>query len=312
MERIGDPLPVALVLWRRLPLGLRIAYVPRGPVFDHDDAGQLDAALEALARMARSRRAIFLKVDPEIPAERRDLVEVYRRHGFFRSAQDVQPVVATLELNLRQDEERILAGLDKDTRWSVRTAERRGVLVAERNDESALAAFADLYAQTGKRADFITRPRAYYLETWRRVLWDGHAGLFVALVGDEIAACAMPFWCGDRALYMYGASGDAARKSYASYLLQWHCIREAKRRGFARYDLGGVPLEPSEDDPLYGVYLFKKGFGGRRIAFAGAYDVTANQALYRAWLAAAPRMYVLLAALRGRRARMPVRREVSP
>src|SRR5919201_2713436 len=30
--RFGEPLPVALVLWRSLPLGRRLAYVPRGPI----------------------------------------------------------------------------------------------------------------------------------------------------------------------------------------------------------------------------------------------------------------------------------------
>src|SRR2546422_5109887 len=63
--RVGDTLPVGLVLWRRLPLGQTIGYVPRGPTFDHDDVQQLDRALVELAAKARQRSAIFVKVDPE-------------------------------------------------------------------------------------------------------------------------------------------------------------------------------------------------------------------------------------------------------
>ena len=296
--RIGDPLPVALVLWRTLPLGQRIAYVPRGPVFDHGHAAQFEAALAALARRAREAGAIFLKVDPEIPADRTDLLDVYARAGFVRSPQDVQPVLSTLQIDLAQTEDAILAGFDKDTRWSVRTAERRGVQIRERSDLDALRAFYELYETTGRRASFITRTAVYYLTVWRRLIEAGHAALFVATVDERIVAGAMLFWCGERAVYMYGASGDLARKTYATYLLQWQCIRHARARGCARYDLGGVPREPSASDPMYGVYLFKKGFGGARRDFAGAHDVVPKPFLYRLWLAVEPRAYATLALLR--------------
>lgn len=297
--RVGDPLPLALVLWKDLPAGLRFAYVPRGPVFDHREPAQLEAALEALRRRAREERAIFLKVDPEVPRERDDLLAVYRRCGFARSAEDVQPVLATLEIDLRRQEEAILADLDKDTRWSVRQAERRGVEVAERADDAALAAFYEIYALTGRRARFITRARDYYLAVWGALLSAGYASLLVALVEGRIVAGAMLFWCGNRAIYMYGASDDVARRTFATYGLQWRCIRLARERGCARYDLGGVPLDPAARDPMRGVYLFKKGFGGARREFAGAHDTTPRPLLYRLWLLAEPRAYAALARLRG-------------
>ena len=304
--RIGDPLPVASVHWRRFPLGQTIAYVPRGPIFDHDDPRQLDLALESLAEVARRRKPIFLKVDPEIDAAREDLVALYARHGFFRSRQDVQPVLATLEVDLCRSEDEILKAFDKDTRWSVRTAEKRGVTVEERRDDASLREVTALYEETGRRGDFITRSASYYPRVWRSLIDAGHATLFAAVVDARVAAAAVIFWCGERALYMYGASGEAARKSYAAYALQWHAMRAAKARGARRYDFGGVPAEPSESHPQYGLYLFKKGFGGTFRRFAGAYDVAASPARYRAWLAVEPRLYTALALLRGRRPSMPV------
>ena len=83
-------------------------------------------------------------------------------------------------------------------------------------------------------------------------------------------------------------------------------MRAAKGRGARRYDFGGVPLEATESHPQYGLYLFKKGFGGARHVFAGAYDVTASLVRYRAWLAIEPRLYTAVALLRGRRPTMPV------
>ncbi len=299
--QVGAPLPVALVLWRAVPAGQRFGYVPRGPVFDHDDPAQLDAALAAIAGRARERGAMFVKVDAEIPREREDLLAAYARRGFARSPQDVQPVLATLEIDLRREEDAILAELDKDTRWSIRTAERRGVSVAERSDDDALADFYGLYEETGRRARFITRAPEYYRAVWRTLIDAGHATLFVAAHEGRTVAGAIVLWCGDRAVYMYGASGEVARKTYATYGLQWRCIRHARERGAARYDLGGIPVAPTERDPMYGVYVFKKGFGGTRREFAGAYDVASKPFLYRLWLAAEPRAYAALALLRGKR-----------
>ena len=304
--RMGDPLPLASVHWRRFPLGQTIAYVPRGPVFDHDEPAQLDRALEALASLARRRGPIFLKVDPEIDASREELVSAYARHGFVRSRQEVQPVLATYEVDLCRSEDEILKAFDKDTRWSVRTAEKRGVVVEERRDDDSLREVTGLYEETGRRGDFITRPGAYYRQVWRALIDAGHATLFAAVVDGRIAAAAVLFWCGERALYMYGASGEVARRSYAAYALQWQAMRAAKARGARRYDLGGVPLDPSESHPQYGLYLFKKGFGGTRRVFAGAYDVAPSRARYRAWLALEPRLYTAIAILRGRRPSMPV------
>lgn len=306
--RVGDPLPVALVLWRRLPFGQTIGYVPRGPVFDHADPAQLERALASLAELARRRGAVFVKVDPEIDAGRAELVETYARHGFFRSRQEVQPVLATFEVDLLRDEEEILKGFDKDTRWSVRTAEKRGVAVGERADDAAIEAVIGLYEETGRRGDFITRTAAYYRTVWRALIDAGHATLYAATVDGAIAAAAVVFWCGDRGLYMYGASGEVARKTYAAYALQWHCMRAARARGATRYDLGGVPVEAKESDPQYGLHLFKKGFGGERRVFAGAHDVTTSRFRYEAWLALEPKLYTGVALLRGRRPSMPVSR----
>jgi lipid II:glycine glycyltransferase (peptidoglycan interpeptide bridge formation enzyme) len=99
----------------------------------------------------------------------------------------------------------------------------------------------------------------------------------------------MTWRCGERELYMYGASNDEGRRSYASYGLQWECIAGAKVGGARAYDLGGIPVDPDrKDDPWYGPYLFKKGFGGTVRAYVGAHDTVPRQLPYRAFLAAEP------------------------
>ena len=284
--RIGDPLPLALVLWRDALPGRPIGYVPRGPVAAPNDTRGLGEALHGLVRLARERNAIFLKVDPELGPE---IAAGPLRDAGFRRASDIQPVLATLVLDLRPDEDAMLAALEKDTRWSVRQAPKRGVLTREATDEVSLRAFYQLYATTGGRAGFITRTWRYYRETWGTLLGAGLASLRLAYVDRQAVAGAMVWRCGHRALYQTSATSDAGRKSYAAYALLWECIIEAKRAGRREFDLGGIPWDlERKDDPMYGPYVFKRGFGGDVRRWVGAHDVVPSPLWYRAYRAAEP------------------------
>lgn len=298
--RVGDPLPAALVLWRRVPVLGRVAYVPRGPVTAPGDADGLERTLRALATLARERGAVFLKVDPELGTD--EAAPALARAGYRRGA-DVQALLATLVIDLTPDLDTVLAGLEKDTRWSVRQSAKRGVEVREAADDAALRAFYELYRLTGGRARFITRPWDYYAFVWRTLVDEGLARLRLAYLGDRAVAGAMTWRCGERELYMYGASSEEGRKCYASYGLQWECITGAKASGALTYDLGGIPADPSrKDDPMYGPYLFKKGFGGSARTYVGAHDTVPRELPYRAFLAAEP-LYTRALQLLGRGAR---------
>ncbi len=284
--RIGDPLPLALVLWRDVLPGRPIGYVPRGPIVAAGDGAGLRTALARLAEIARDRRAIFVKADPELTSE---AAAGPLRDAHFRRGADIQPVLATLVLDLRADEDALLAGLDKDTRWSVRQAPKRGVITREVTDEASLRLFYDLYATTGGRAGFITRTWDYYRTVWGTLISAGLASLRLAYVEGAAVAGAMVWRCGDRALYQTGATNDAGRKSYAAYALLWECIIEARHAGRRAFDMGGIPLDTErKDDPMYGPYLFKRGFGGEIRRWVGAHDTVPAELLYRAYRVAEP------------------------
>lgn len=285
--RIGDTLPLALVLWRMVIRGMRVGYVPRGPIIAPGDSGGLGDALARLADLARERDAVFLKVDPELAPELAG--PALRDAGYRRSTQDIQPVLATLVLDLAPDEDTLMAGLEKDTRWSVRQAAKRGIRVREGSDEAALRAFYDLYATTGGRAGFITRTWPYYRDTWGTLIAAGLATLRLAYADGAAVAGAMIWRCGERALYQTGATNAAGRTSYAAYALLWECIIGAKRDGRRMFDLGGIPLDLGrKDDPMYGPYLFKRGFGGDVRRWVGAHDTVPSPLLYRTYLLALP------------------------
>lgn len=80
-----------------------------------------------------------------------------------------------------------------------------------------------------------------------------------------------------------------------TYLLQWEAMRWAKEQGCREYDLWGVPDTDEEtletgfsdrSDGLWGVYRFKRGFGGTLMRSAGAWDhpyIPLIYPFYRRW-----------------------------
>lgn len=288
----------ALVLWRPLPGGLRFGYCPRGPVAS---PAELPEVLRALAAHATATKgALVLKVDPERTAD--EAGAALQAAGFVRGP-DIQPVIATLVLGLEGDDAALLAGFEKDTRWSVRQPEKRGVAVYQGTSDADLGAFYDLYALTGRRAGFITRTAAYYHTVWRTLIDAGLATLWLAEHDGRPVAGAMTWHCGDREVYQYGATNDAGRKLYAAYGLLWRCIAEAHARGARAFDFGGIPADPSDTtDPMHGPYLFKKGFGGTVTQWVGAHDAVPRRLAYRAFLVLEP-AYTRARQVAGRRSR---------
>jgi lipid II:glycine glycyltransferase (peptidoglycan interpeptide bridge formation enzyme) len=92
---------------------------------------------------------------------------------------------------------------------------------------------------------------------------------------------------------VYGGSSEMERERMPNYLLQWEAMRWAKARGCEEYDLWGVPDESQEaleahfaerSDGLWGVYRFKRGFGGDVRRAVQASDRVYRPLLYRLYL----------------------------
>lgn len=286
LEEGGEIVAGAQVLIRDLPLG-SLAYVPRGPVVGpqgEENLGELWARLHILARQEGS---VFLRLEPDWKGgERSRLLE---REGFRQAPESIQPQ-STLAVDIEESVESILSQMKPKTRYNIRLAERKGVVVREGREED-LGAFYQLLRITGGRDRFFVHSGHYYLEAWRAFAPRGMGRLFLAFYGDQMLAGLMAFAFGRRAYYLYGASSDEHRSLMPNYLLQWEAIRWAKERGCLRYDLWGIPDEVGRDgEPpdfaqrkggLWGVYRFKRGFGGRVGRTIGAFDYVYSPALYR-------------------------------
>jgi lipid II:glycine glycyltransferase (peptidoglycan interpeptide bridge formation enzyme) len=229
--------------------------------------------------LCRQKRATFLKIEPDgwettEPSESslRTLPE-----GFRPGGQEIQPR-RTLIVDLSGDEEAVLGRMKQKTRYNIRLALKKGVAACPSDD---LDAFYRLMQATGQRDGFSVHSLAYYRQAYELFHPQGECALFIAELAGEPLGGLMAFAHGARAWYFYGASADEHRQVMPTYLLQWEAMRWARQRGCTSYDLWGVPDASEQDleaqfstrsDGLWGVYRFKRGFGGHLQRALGPWD----------------------------------------
>lgn len=300
----GRPIGAAQVLIRQTPLGT-IAYVPRGPLLSAETPGEAGAVLEGLHTVARDEGATFLKIEPEI----RNSPEAQRfflAQG-FRPSEEIQPR-STLIVDLRGGVETLRSRLSTRTRYNVGLATRRGVTVVQ-GGAADLPSFYQLLEVTSRRRNFMIHSLDYYEEVWSCLDASGMVRLFLAMHEDELLAAALILVMDARAYYMYGASNGKHRNLKPNDLLQWEALRWAQANGCVSYDLWGIPdavgeqaesgeVLDADDQTLWGVYQFKRGFGGAIVRYVGAYDYVYSPARYWLWLTLLPRLRRAISLLR--------------
>jgi lipid II:glycine glycyltransferase (peptidoglycan interpeptide bridge formation enzyme) len=281
-------LALAATQVRRLPVGRAFWYVPHGPVLDYgaDEAGdRLRAVVRGLAGAGAADAAIAVRFEPRLEAGSGELASFARLR--LRRVDAALQVGQTRIVELG-DDEALIAGFDKDTRYGVRRAEREGVRVAICDDASDVRPIDELHAlvaETQHRAGFPLPPIDRYRTAWRALGSAGRAAILEARRDGELLASAMVVIEGDRSFYLFSGSRREAPgepKHYASYALQWAMMQHARDRGARFHDLWGVaPSGAGPDHPWHGVGLFKKGFGGREVVWAGSWDIVVDRTLYR-------------------------------
>jgi peptidoglycan pentaglycine glycine transferase (the first glycine) len=280
----------ALVLFRKLPLRLgALAYIPKGPLVDFDDEDLSTELLHGLDRLMKRRRAILLKIEPDHLTGLRFSTHLATL-GFRPSPQTIQPP-RTLVIDLDRADDDLLAAMHPKTRYNVRLGAKKDVIVRAAT-EADLPAFNTLMDMTGERDGFSVHSADYYAAAYRLFSPADQARLFVATYNERVIAGLFVFALGERAWYFYGASGEAERQRMPNHALQWAAMQWAKSRGCKEYDLWGIPDEDEaaleaqyleRSDDLWGVYRFKRGFGGKVIRFAGAFDRVYDPVLYQAY-----------------------------
>jgi len=302
---------VALVLQRKAPIpGFRnkysVMYVPKGPLVEWNDPRIRKQILAGLSQFAYKHQAIFLKIDPDVnfglgyPSTTHEglnetgmeVIADLKELSWKFSAEQIQ-FRNTIVIDLTRDLDELLARMKQKTRYNIRLAQRKGVRIRQ-GDENDLVELYHLYAKTSVRDGFVIREKEYYISLWKAFMNAGMATPLIAEIEEQIVAGLILFSFSGKAWFLYGMSSDLHRERMPNYLLQWEAIQFAKTIGCKIYDLWGAPDELTPEDPLWGVYRFKEGFGGEVIRHIGAWDCPIQPRLYRLYTETLPRLLSIM------------------
>ncbi|MBG6226396.1 hypothetical protein IWX63_002991 [Arthrobacter sp. CAN_A2] len=270
-----------------------------------DAAGTLVATASYVHVVRRFRESVVVVNGPvwyaeRTPAAERLLMETVRRQ--FRDDPTVHPLyvrlqVATLQppatgpiehgwyereivVDFTPSEAELLKSFRPNARNSIRRARRNGIEVRNIPREEWKRVFAtELYPilrETAERDGFQSFDSSYY-ETLLTVLGD-HLRLLVAYGDGQPLSWLITTEYRGYSVYYFAGSTQAARSTFAPYLLLWEAFRALKAAGNTACGLTGVE---SENYPsLANVTTFKRNFSKNVVVVPTTYDVPLDAGRY--------------------------------
>lgn len=264
----------SICVWiRKMPIFGNMMYSSRGPVCDIHDKKVLEQLTEGIKELGKKYNAFVLRIEPDIKKDDQEFRKIVEEIGYkikddakdFKD--EIQPrFVFRLDIKGKTEDE-VLAGCHQKTRYNIRLAKRKGVVVKEGTRED-LKDFHKIMIETGSRDGFIIRSLDYFEKMYDE-LAPKHMKLLMAYYEDKPISGIIPIMYGNKTWYLYGASSNQHRNLMPNYLLQWEMIRQAIQNKCDVYDFRGVSGVVDESHPQYGLYRFKKGFGAEFTEFIG-------------------------------------------
>src|SRR5690349_6913274 len=149
----------AQILFRRLPFGLTLGYMPK-PVFSERLSSVNEQFWNEVDVVCKQHRAVFLKVEPDLWDKESSIAHgpYGSLAGWSVSPHNIQPP-RTIVIDIRNDEESILARMKQKCRYNIRLAEKKGVTVRPWGD---IPAFHAMMQVTGGRDGFGVHSQEYY------------------------------------------------------------------------------------------------------------------------------------------------------
>ena len=268
-----------------VPVRFDWLYATRGPTVESPDLPALAALIEHAHTIARKEHAVVLRLEPNIADDDLDMdawIAAYRALGFHINPTAIHGRRTGCWI-FRPAAEKLLADFKMTWRQNVRSAERKGVIIREVESDTDFDAYYNLLKITSERDAFFIHSKDYHKEILREFKSKGDAVLYLAEHEGEAIAAKMLIRFGDWCWDMFGATSNNKRNLKPAYLLQYRCIQWAQARGCSYFDFRTIPeiLEPGEE--MWGVYEYKKGFGGFSRLNIPTQDYVYRPLIYNAW-----------------------------
>lgn len=349
----------ALLIEKHLPFGLSYLYSPRGFVIDFQDKALLEEFTNHIKEFAKTRKAIFIKIDPDIVIKKYNYLDEeqeldynpdeifnnitslgFNHLGFTKNFETMEPRY-TFRIDLTQNIYDIESKFSKTTMQRIKKGEDLGVKVRIGTIDD-IESFYKLMELTESRKDFVSHDLNYYKKLYEIYNKDNKANIFLGSIdcdyiidkyktdltrvelelnplkeeenpsksakvkinelekrvtklneqideyskykeeyGNEIILSAhFIIEYADKAWVLYAGNHNILSQSYANYKTYYEHLKYCKDNDIRIYDQFGTIGDLSEDNPRYGLHMFKKKFGGDYLEFIGEFDLVTNKFMY--------------------------------
>lgn len=243
---------------------------------------------------------IFIKLEPNYPVKKGDIgcadkekvVRLLEQYGATPGKTLFTPT--TFWIDLTKSEGELLQSFHPKTRYNIRYAQKKGVVVQEDNSNTAFKKYLNLMKETVIRDKFFAHNTRYHELMWKNL----HeslilnreppiARLLTARYQNEIVTAWILFVYDGVIYYPYGASTHKYKNVMSSNLMMWEAIRLGKQLSCHTFDLWGR-------EPGKGFTKFKEGYNPQVVEFLGTWDLVINKKLYYLYRGAEKLRWVLL------------------
>ncbi len=271
------------IVEHKLPIIGKYFYVPRGIYFKKNiDSGEIKIFLERVCDLARKNGVGWIRLDID---NEKTLASLKDGSSFqiIKAPHDTQPKEVFI-ININKSEDVLLAEMKSKTRYNIRLAEKKGILIKsysyENRDNKYFSDFLRLTKIMAKRQGITPHPDVYYQKMFEQIPV-GILKLYIAEYQGKIVATDLIVFYKKTATYLHGASDDEYRNVMAPHLLKWREILDAKKAGCNKFDFGGIKLE-SKNNNWQGITRFKLGFSQNTepTKYLGSYDLVLNPPKY--------------------------------
>ena len=309
-----------LLLSKKILYTEKLYYSPRGFLIDYHDKELLDFFINNIIKYIKQRNGFALKIDPLIEYVHHDnqgniiednfnnqkIIDYLKdkgfiHYGFSKGYTKEAQFRWSYCLNISQTEEQLFANMNQRCRRCIRKSEKYPLISID-VDEHNIDDFMNIMKHTAKRQKHAERSPEYYLNLKKylkerlllKVIYldknkylenfkdDKLYELIKQEKKDLIPISAGGFiFDNDKLNYVYGGTYSHYMGLMAQYKMQIDMIRLAKEKKLSFYDFGGISGIFEKDTPNYGVYEFKKGFGGYVVEYIGEFDYIIYKVLYR-------------------------------
>lgn len=192
----GNIEAAALLLEKKLPLGYCYFYAPRGYIIDYQNKELLEVFTKELNQYGKKKKAIFIKIDPDIPLQKLDvegnvmekennnfqLVEFlksihYTHLGFNKNFEHSQPRY-TFRLDLTQDIESLQNHFHPTTKKILKKGNPYEFIL-EKNEDAKIEDFYLTMMETAKREGVLYHDISYYKNFYETLHKENMSDLYV-------------------------------------------------------------------------------------------------------------------------------------